>query len=180
MHKKIIIKTGIVKNISFEELAKLNEYVIWKNYNKWKTKFEYEDLKQICLMAMWQAYLNYDISKGKCFGTVADVYMFYTLSKEYRANKRHNVKGISLEEEFKEGLFAKDTVASHINYIDEFETNEYINKLLSDRERTVLKLLSENYTQKQIAKALNTVQCSISRVLERVRKKFIEEGYKIA
>lgn len=178
--KKIIIKTGVVKNINFEELLQLSNKVISFNIKRWANQFEYEELYQIATIAVWNAYKDYDINRGLCFSTVASRYIFNTISAEYRSRKRHNVRGSSLYEEFMEGLIVEDTVAESINPIDEFETNMYIDQLLDTREKTVLKLLSENYTQKQIAAALNTVQCSISRILKRIKNKFEKEGYRNA
>lgn len=180
MLKKIIIKTGVTKNVSFEELLEFNKGLIGLHIKKWYANFEYDDSYQLCCMALWKAYNDYDIERGLCFSTVANKYIFNILSGEYRKNKRHNVEGDSLEKELWEGTTLESKISTSMDFIADFETNLYIQQLLSNKEKTVLKLLSENYTQKQIAKALNTVQCNISKTLKRVRNKFLKEGYSIA
>jgi len=180
MLKRIIIKTGITREVSFEEILKFNKGLIGINVKKWYSQFEYEDLYQICCMALWKAYIDYDIERGLCFSTVASKYIFNTLSGEYRSRKRHCVSGESLEKELWEGTTLESKLSASRDLIADFEANLYIEQLLSKKEKTILKLLSENYTQIQIAKALNMAQGNISKALKRIRNKFAEEGYQLA
>jgi RNA polymerase sigma factor (sigma-70 family) len=68
------------------------------------------------------------------------------------------------------------TLEEQISNEEDFSSifvQEFMN-ILSERERKIVRMLMEGYTQKQIGKAIGVTQVQVSRMLQKIRDKYIE------
>lgn len=119
-----------------------------------------EDLVQVGLIAVWKAYKTYKPNKNTKFSTYAYVAarneILHLLRKQtkYRP-ERHRL----LERD-------ADTYEIEQGVIDRF-----IKEDLAHEEQTLIRLLYEGYTQREIAKVLGLTQPSVCQRIRRLRIK---------
>lgn len=163
-----------------EEMFEKNMKLAYKIANKYRTNYieEYEDIKQIALLGLWNAVLTF--KHTYVFSTYAYPVISNTINMYLRKNKKHK-NNISIETEFKENLTIADTLEDDQDYILQFHDKEEIAEMkqtlkskwsnLNIQEQNVIAKTLQGKTQTEIAKDLGTSQVQVSRVRNRLKKK---------
>ena len=149
MKKLIIVSQDKMTEMEFEEVLKKYKPLINKEIYAWVKSYEYDELFQVCSIALWKAFENYDYTKEIGFGYIAKMYIKNQVFNYHRKeisklkNKSSQIKSIrSLNDivfdEKSEGVELQDLIGE-----DETYTEETANKLLID------KLLKKFTTQQQ-------------------------------
>jgi len=204
MDKKLIrISKNEVVNLTYDEILEKYKGLVIKLINKWIFKYEFDDLYQIGIWGLWDAYKFHDVNNGNCFGTLAEKTIIYYISWYRQNNNKDKIK--------RETSQINDICSynSHDGYIDVFyDTKDYfydvemkiiINDLLnklkkeneflraherraSERNIEFLKLISIGITQREIAEkynlSLSTVQRGLYKEFNRIKKFLRATTYK--
>jgi RNA polymerase sigma factor (sigma-70 family) len=149
---------------------------------------DYDDLISISMYAMYKAYLNFDISRGISFCTVAGRYMEMDILNQMRHDKRHTVSLLTtvstdeiIEDDNGHGATFGETLSDPCEvtdpcdiYIGKEEKRVLTNIInnLSDNEKILAKARwAEGKTQQETAKLLNTNQVFVLRLERKIMKK---------
>lgn len=164
-----------------EELYLANEnlvhHVLSKNY---KFKMFDEDYQQIARIGLWKACLKYEPTMG-AFATFAVPCILNSIRMEMRnsqAKIRSNpdyifmslqqpIKGLDTEESTIAELVAGESDEGFLDFEGLWDT-------LTSRERSIMTGLILGKTQRQIAQDLGISRPLVSRIVERIRKKWAE------
>ena len=133
---------------------------------------DYYDLAAIGLCKAAEAY---NPSKGYKFSTLAYRCMGNLIGKEFRDSKAKKRQGVvlSYDQIVTDDITFLDTMESAKNTENEVVSRITLRKLLSGmspKQREVLCLLSQGYTQQEVAKLVNTSQSWVSRVRIEARR----------
>ena len=126
-------------------------------------------MKQVDLLGLWKACLNFEGNKGFEFSTFAYSVIQNEINGYLRQNKKH-INAISINEKNKDGLVLEDVLSDEIEDIN-FEKSrlcEAINEL-ENREKEIIKLKISGFTQTEIAKKIGISQPHVSRIIKKVR-----------
>jgi len=164
-----------------EEMFNENIKLAYKNAQHYKNcGIEYEDLKQICLYALWKAVLTYKQEKKYAFSSYAYRVIQNEVNYYLRSNRKHfNNKHFS--DLIYENFTLEDTLADTYNQIEEAERNidnkNYIKKIkesnIRKEEKQVLELLTKDYKQRQIAEIIGCSQPQVSRLIRKIKSNYI-------
>lgn len=91
--KKILLSDGVVKEMSFDDVYKQFEGLIYSRVHKWQRYFyrdmyDFDDLMQLGRIALYKAYQTYKLSTGIKFLTWAVVWIDGKLKIHHRDYKR--------------------------------------------------------------------------------------------
>lgn len=155
---------------------KLAYKLAWEYYIKFNKLFEIEELQSVALFALVKAAKTYDSTK--VFSTYAYRCIKNELLYFYRQNNRYsNYYSLSDKINFNEDLCFEDVLKDEFdleeifieqNNLDTLKT--YINSL-DDKEKVIVNLILDGYTQKQIAQKLNVTQPQICNLYKKIVNK---------
>ena len=164
-------------------LIKLRK-MINKEIYKWRSTYEYDDLYQLALLAVWKAYTIYELPYE--FYTVAYKYIKWEIGNYHKRMSRH--KCISLEHTIftdKNGdeISIEDMLGEEDKNIEEYADRELrrkiFNKLSQRQLDEILWILFKNKKQSELAAKYGTHQAIFSRraeqTLNRVRLLYLKE-----
>lgn len=162
-----------------EEFFTENIGLAYKNAQHYKDcGIEYEDLKQICLYALWKAVLTYHKEKGFAFSS----YAYRVIQNEVNYYLRRNHKYFT-DKHFSsivyDNITLEDVLADTNNEMEKIEKSidneNYIAKIrnsnMKEKEKQVLELSLKGYKQLQIAEVLKCSQPQVSRIIKKLRRK---------
>jgi RNA polymerase sporulation-specific sigma factor len=161
-----------------EEMFNQNINLAYKVASKYLINYpsEYEDIKQIALLGLWKAVLNFDKSKGFAFSTFAYRIIFNEINMYIRRPLKHITNIISLQTPINENTILEDVLADDFDITDNLEyqeiqkiKNNVLNKL-SDKTRQIYLELENGQTQQQVADKFNLSQAYISRTQSKITK----------
>lgn len=160
-----------------EEMFNQNINLAYKVAAKYLINYrdEYEDIKQIALMALWKAILSYN--EKYTLSTYAYTVIFNEINYYLRHVRKHE-KNYSMNTEVAENMALEDTLKDSRNHIEEIENNiesKQLIKMLSeelnnfrDKEKQVFTYMLQEKTQCEIAKKLNISQPQVSRIERKI------------
>jgi RNA polymerase sigma factor (sigma-70 family) len=142
-----------------------------------------EDIRQIAAIGLWDACRNFNASLGYEFSTYAVCSIYKSILHSFRSQKEKHVSIISFSEPIKdnEGNATIEDVILDPNsefIYDEIEQKEDIQtffKGLTKREKDIIELRIQNHSQAEIAKKYSISQASISRLIIKLRNKWLNE-----
>lgn len=161
-----------------EEIFNQNINIAYKLTQQYKNcGIEYDDLKQICLLALWKAVITYKNDKGWAFSTYSYKVIQNELNYYLRQNRKYFINRY-FSEETGENITLEDMIEDKYNRIEELEDNldnEFlINKikssLLKVNERKTFELYLKGYKQDKIAKIIGCSQPQVSRYIKNIRR----------
>lgn len=165
--------------MSNEELFNKNINIAYKIANRYKINYpnEFEDIKQIALMALWKCILNYN-DKYKL-----STYAYTVIPSQINMYLRHvrkYEKDISINtvvcDDDTKSLTLEDILDDKNDYMNDvinkiiFE-NMFIDVKMNNIERKIIILRLNCYTQSKMTNILNITQGQISKIEKRLRKK---------
>lgn len=167
------------KNELFNQNINLAYYVA--NGYKRNHLHEIDDIRQIALMALWKATLEYD-SRVR-FSSFAIVVVKNAINQYLRKSKRNIA--VSISQEIMEGITIEDTLQDDNDLIEQvnqkMDLEKVKNELLkvahksSPRDRNILDCILKGNKQTEIAQKYNLKQASVSRI----KNKIVEKTRKI-
>lgn len=129
------------------------------------TIVDMDDIKQLALIGLYKACLNYKDGLGFKFSTYAYKVMKNEVLKELT---RHNVYDSLDEMEYDAADESCNPEEEYIGSLQRFST------ILTEQEYKVMLLTVQGYSQKEISSRLNLSQSQISRIFIRGKKKIKE------
>lgn len=159
--KTILLKKDDVQTLTFEETyEKHRKWIDGIVSNTFVVGFEFEDLRQIALVAFWRAYKDYNYEKKPV--------MFAYFAEKYIKNKiKHCYKYSNQKKRKGQAFSLNEFVTEDVEYVDALEVNkdyekEAINKAeiktwwdkLTKLQKMCVKYLYEGYTLTDISKML--------------------------
>lgn len=169
-----------------EEMFNQNIKIAYKLVQQYKDcGIEIEDLKQICLLALWKATQTFKSDKGYTFST----YSYRVIQNEVNYYLRQNRKYFTnryFSEKVIDNITLEDILADERDLIEELENNidnENIfnlikNAALKNDEKIVIELSLKGYRQQKIAEIIGCSQPQVSRYIKGIRKKLEENEEK--
>lgn len=164
-----------------EEIFNKNTNIAYKIANRYKLYYpdEYEDIKQVALMGLWKAILDYN--HVNALTTYAYIVIPHEINMYLRHVKRHIEHDISINTPIHESssnclMTIEDVLEDNTNYIDillnEINFDNIVNKMeVTEFERKILNLRISGITQREVAKIYKLSQAQICRIEKRIGKK---------
>lgn len=170
--------SGIDSMETAEELIKANSKFVYFILHKCFGDLAYdEDIQQIGFIGLWKAILQYNPEKGE-LTTFAGRIIHNEVAMELRKiNRRNQIATVSLDAPMEENPdFYADTVEDPkaLESIEGVLLMDAINqslKLLTKRERDVIRLSLRGMNQTEIAKDLGISQGYVSKLKQQIREK---------
>ena len=166
-----------------EEMFEKNIKIAYKIANRYRINYlsEYEDIKQIALLALWKAVLTFNNTNA--FSTYAYVVISNEINENLRKKKREKQEiSISASITADDKLTIEDILQSADNFEKLLEDISFSDKirylsaiLFTDKEKKVLILSKRGYKQQEIAKRLHISQTQVSRIQKRLKDKILKE-----
>lgn len=171
-----------------EERFNSNIKIAYKIANRYAVNYikEIEDIKQVALMGLWKAVLNY---KGKyTFCTFAYKVISNEINYYLRKNKKQSLD-ISMNSYINRNQTIEETLQDNKDYIEELENEIEINEIRKIKEQEVAKmpnhyqqaykLLEKGVTQKEIEKRLGVKQTVVSRMQRKLIQNVCKQYVKV-
>ena len=165
--------------MSNEELFNKNINIAYKIANRYKINYpnELEDITQIALMGLWKCVLNYndkyELSTYAYTVIPSQINMYLRHIRKHEKNISINTivcdddaKSLTLEDILDDKNNYVDNVINKINFENIFKDIE-----MNNRERKIIILRLNGYTQSKMTNVLNITQGQISRIEKELRKK---------
>ncbi len=160
-----------------EEMFNQNINIAYKLSQSYRINYpkEYDDIRQIALMTLWQAILKYD-GRGAlttfaypCIRNAINIYI--------RNLNKHNNE-ISLSTPIDKDFEISDTITDEIDYVEEIineieldQVREYSKHLpIYGRDKEIWNLYCDGLSQTKIAEKTKYSQSYISRILQNLKK----------
>lgn len=166
-----------------EEMFEKNIKIAYKIANRYRINYlsEYEDIKQIALLALWKAVLTFNNTNA--FSTYAYVVISNEINKNLRKKKREKQEisiGTSITTDDKltieDILQGEDNIEKLLEDMSFVDKIRYLNTIqFTDREKEVLILSKRGYKQQEIAERLHISQAQVSRIQRRLKDKILKE-----
>ncbi|WIF95040.1 sigma-70 family RNA polymerase sigma factor [Caminicella sporogenes] len=185
--KRIRVNENLYKEMTFEEVLKKYEPLIGKLITPFikQYQYEYDELFQIGLIGLWNAYKSYKPEKNIGFGYYAKVVVKNEMLKFV---KRSQIKLVVLS--YNSLAYSSHRDNKDVEFLDLFDSNfdldeKIINilelkriknkiKNMSERKQKIIELYLKGYTQRQIANKIGIAQSKvclhIRRILKELRK----------
>ena len=167
-----------------DKTIKNNKRVIYYIIEKYFSSFKYdEDAIQCARIGMYKAWKSYDPDKGCSFATYATRVMMNEVRMYIRKQKRivkyevHHLDDIIGEDKNGNTLTLLDVLYAPTDESDHMVKQE-VEKLidsLSRREKMILYYLDAGYNQRDIAAVFNISQSYVSRIISKIKKKFMNQ-----
>lgn len=163
-------------------LTEEQKIIVEKNHNLiyhfcHKYNLNIDSYYDVFAISLCKAAINYDSSRGTRFSTFAIHIMYNDLKCTYRENTRKgkkDVKFTSLDSlilnHHGEDFTLNDVLSTELNAQDEIILTDFKN-IWDDKEKQIVKLLYQGYTQKEIGRILNYSQSQISKYIKRMKEK---------
>lgn len=136
-----------------------------------------EDLLQEAYIGLWKACLTFEEGKGK-FSTYAGVCIQNAILMEFR-RRSSRPPTVSWETPIpgQDGLTLGDTLEDPKPCIDPnlYDLERFLQRL-NERDRRLVALRLEGFTQKQIAAMVGYRQSYVSRLMSAIEKKYLQQG----
>jgi DNA-directed RNA polymerase len=149
--KYLILNKDKRGEYTFEELAEMYNKVIVKEIKHWWNNYDADELYQEALIAMWEAYERYDVSKGVSFYNFAIKYIRGKLKKYNKVNNRTVDVSYSLDECF---TYEEDAMQHDFSdeVIDKVFLEEELNKLKECEKQALVDTYCKGKTFKEVSK----------------------------
>lgn len=169
------------------ELYQNNQNLVYYIYNKSFARFPQndlykEDIIQDGMTALWMACMSFDESKGIQPTTYIYPWVYFRMLHRAIYYTKHQSEMVSLQSVMmtnEEGeLTLEDLLMSNNQFEDEICVRYCIDmccKDMSPKERQIMELLAQGYTQTQVSNRIGISQAQISRILNKLRRKLTEE-----
>lgn len=162
-----------------EEMFNKNIKLAYKVANKYKINNlqEFEDIKQVALMGLWKAVLNYNGEHA--LSTFAYVVIQNEINFYLRKTKK-NENEISIKTEIHENLTLEDTLQAEDNIeqllenIEMIEVRQMLDNVLKnekEKNKKIYELQERGYKQREIGEVVNLSQVQVSRIIKKINKK---------
>lgn len=165
--------------MSNEELFNKNINIAYKIANRYKINYpnELEDITQIALMSLWKCVLNYnnkyELSTYAYTVIPSQINMYLRHIRKHEKNISINTivcdddaKSLTLEDILDDKNDYVDNIINKINFENIFKDIE-----MNNRERKIIILRLNGYTQSKMTNILNITQGQISIIEKELRKK---------
>jgi len=184
VREKLIKIDGEYIVITFEEIYDKFKYMIHDICKNWKDSLEYSDIFQVGSIGLYKSFLDYDISKGNEFSTIAYTYIRNEIRNFYREAKKH-FGYISLNQEIFDSdktleEFIKDEEFEH-KILEEITRAQDLNRIykafrhLTNRQEDIIKkYFLEGKTMQEIADELGFHVSYIGKVIKNSVRKIQE------
>ncbi len=157
-----------------------NINIAYKIANKYRINYpnEYEDIKQIALLGLWEAIKIYNPKWS--LTTIAYKVIFNDINYYLRSVKKHNNNDFSINtvvfDDKEQPLTIEDQLAVEGDFTEEILSDIVIQQTLDrfefkETEKKILYLRTHGKTQSEIGNILNTSQSQVSRILKRMYKR---------
>lgn len=163
-----------------EEMFNKNTKIAYKIANRYLKNHseEIEDIKQVALLGLWKAVLNYN--KKYAFSTLAYKIIENEINYYLRKDKKKQLD-ISINTKVNENTTIENTLAEEKNYIEELEdkieleeirkiTTEELNKL-SNRDKRIYQYLEQGKKQQEISKIFKVSQPQVAKIQRKIIKR---------
>lgn len=172
-----------------EEMLNNNAKLAYKIANKYLINYkdEYEDIKQIALLGLWKAVLNYNDSLKVSFSTFAYPVISNEINQYLRKQKK-KLLDVSLNNIVSDNITIEDILKDEENSIERSEENmellelkEIKEKVLSgvkSKKRDVYREIDKGERQEKIAKIFKISQAQVSRIQKQINEQ-IKEVYQL-
>jgi RNA polymerase sporulation-specific sigma factor len=166
----------------FEENEKL---AYWWVQNHYPLTQHTDDIIQAALIGLWKAASTFSPEKGNKFAT----YAIICIRNEIWMQERTKIRSAklctrSLDEIIRDADGDEDTSLAHFfrdisaeGELSRIQIQEFL-ETLSDRDRLLISLRVQGYTQKQISEKIGISQSYISRLLIKIEKKYNSGKYR--
>ncbi|RKD22433.1 RNA polymerase sigma factor, sigma-70 family [Caminicella sporogenes DSM 14501] len=182
--KRIKVNENLYKEMTFEEIAEKYEPLIGKLITpfikQYEYQYEYDELFQIGLIGLWNAYKSYKPERDIGFGYYAK---FVVRNEILKFVKRSQKKLVVLSYN---SLIYSNRENREIEFLDLFDSSfdldkKIINilkieriknkiKNMPERKQKIIKLYFSGYTQRQIANEVGIAQSKVSRHIKKILK----------
>ena len=151
-----------------EDNMMLVYYIIRKYY---PTFINDEDIVQCGMVGLCQAAEYYDEKQGK-FSTLASKLILNNVSNEIRSRMKHaNVKSLDYQIRTKDGhCTVADTIVGDED-VDYFDL-DFFNDTLTEREKKIVDLRLDGYTQQEIGHDIHVSQETVSGTLKKLKRRW--------
>ena len=176
---------GLTLLVSLMALYALFTNIAYKICQSYRVNYpnEFEDIKQVALLGLWKACLNYDKNRG-AISTYAYPIVKNHINIYVRGLRKHQNRYTSFSEPIKDNLTVEDIIASEIDYEEDIVDRAYVAEVTKkipvvftdEREQFIFKEYINGYTQAQTAQKMNLSQPQISRLQKRVKSKIYKLG----
>lgn len=149
--KYLILNKDTKGEYTFEEISERYKYKIMKEIRAWKLTYEEDELFQVALIAMWEAYERYDVSKGVSFYNFAIKYIRGKLKKYNKVNNRTVDISYSLDECF---TYKEDAMQHDFSdeVIDKVFIEDELNKLKECEKQALVDTYCKGKTLREVSK----------------------------
>lgn len=166
-----------------EEIFNNNVNIAYKIVNRYRTNYyeEIEDIRQIALMELWRCIENWD--HVHALTTYAYLCIPNKINMYLRHVRRHE-KNISINTVVcSDGDGNDQTILDLIEdpddcifrLLDDINAEGVLNNIyLTEREKQVINLRMEGFSQLQVGEIINLSQAQVSRIQMRIKKKISE------
>lgn len=191
--KWIYVSESEKQELEFEEVLEKYKSIITRYVYRWSATYEYDELYQTGLIALWQAYNRYDHTHYQIpFGALATKYIKYALMNYHNkhrskfARETSQIKSlisynqpVSQEDE---AFTLEDVIGTPDNYTETVLDHIVIDKVFSKFSRSQLEDIQkyiQGYNLKELAEDHNTHRNRISQRMrnnfEKFQRKYIQE-----
>lgn len=125
------------------------------------------DLKQIGWLALCKAVLKFDKNKGTQWNTYAYTCVYRLVCREINYSYRTHKTEVSIENFY-------SIQEEQLDNEQQIENKVRVKNLLSscsEKEKTILQLLMQGYTQKDIGNKIGLCAGSIKKIIKRIRER---------
>ena len=187
MVKGIKISDGSVKEFTADQILKQYKNLVYKLVNDKVRNLDRDETIQIGNIALYRAFIDYDISKGSNFTTFATIYIRFSLYEYYKRNNRKkriiekeslrlDDVGESGDEHYEIISYGKTPTEELIDKIFLEEIEEFV-KTKKPKQYKIFELLKQGKGTCEIQKILGdrthqTTSCKIQTLYKNIRKEF--------
>ena len=177
MGKMLIINEGDIQNLEFEEILVEYRALIINEINRFHNlRMDFDDKYQIASIALWNAYMNFDISKNVGFGVLAEIAIENKLKGAIHYNRRairnpkiNGIRVISIDDmlpgKHNDDRPVLDMVESEEDIVGDFVVKSmkhiFVEKLTL-KQKEIIFLYMRGNSYKDICKILDVKQSTIS------------------
>lgn len=184
IEKKLLKTTNGNVELTIDETIHKFKGLVFQFIKGYIKSNDYDDLEQTGLIAISKAYEDYDITKDKCFSTIATLYIRNAISKYIRSmnTKKNTMVTCSLDDvldDSEDMLLLKDCIKDKTVNVENIVVsniffnktiNTYLEKLTQPQYKAMM-LSIKGLSNEEIANILDKKSSAISTLLGYTRNK---------
>lgn len=183
---KLINIGGNIVKVNFECIAAKYKPLLRKEASKWVNLYNYDDLYQVALIALWNAYEVYKLPYS--FGAIAKKIIRFKLLDYHTVNKKYYLRNVSFETTAfinKDGtkLTLEDKLGEECKDIEKYSDDEILRKVLNQltKQQTeeISSIIFKDVKRRDVAAKYNLddnfYRDKAQRTLSKVRQLYLKE-----